>query len=81
MTQSTLTDKFQTTIPLKVRRALKLSPRQKIAYEVRPDGTAVMRPVPSLDELFGSVKVQRPIGTPREEKQAARAAIARQGNK
>ena len=81
MTQSTITEKFQTTIPLEVRRALKLAPRQRVSYEVRPDGSAVMRPVPSLDELFGSVKLGRPAANPREEKQAARDAIAREASK
>ena len=32
MTQSTITDKFQTTIPLAVRLALKLKPRQRVNY-------------------------------------------------
>jgi bifunctional DNA-binding transcriptional regulator/antitoxin component of YhaV-PrlF toxin-antitoxin module len=78
MTQSTITDKFQTTIPLEVRRALKLVPRQKVSYELRPDGSAVIRPVPGLDELFGSVALKRPAGSPQEEKKAAHEAIARQ---
>jgi len=81
MTQSTVTDKFQTTIPLAVRRALKLAPRQKVSYEIRTDGSAVIRPIPTLDEIFGSIKIRRPAGTVREEKQAAREAWARDGNK
>ena len=76
MSQSTITDKFQTTIPLDVREALNLVPRQRISYEVRPDGSAVLRPVPRLDDLFGSVKLNRPVVTPAEEKRAAREAIA-----
>jgi bifunctional DNA-binding transcriptional regulator/antitoxin component of YhaV-PrlF toxin-antitoxin module len=78
MTHSTVTDKFQTTIPLEVRRALKLSPRQKVTYEVRPDGSAIIRPVALLDDLFGSLPIKRPAASPREEKQAARAAMARE---
>jgi bifunctional DNA-binding transcriptional regulator/antitoxin component of YhaV-PrlF toxin-antitoxin module len=81
MTQSTITDKFQTTIPLDVREALKLKPRQKVSYEVRPDGSAVLRPVPRLDELFGSVKLDRPAATTREEKQAARTALAHEASR
>jgi len=81
MTQSTLTDKFQTTIPLEVRRALRLSPRQRLGYEVRPDGSAILRPVPSLDQLFGSIKLKRPVASTQEEKAAARQAMAREGNK
>jgi bifunctional DNA-binding transcriptional regulator/antitoxin component of YhaV-PrlF toxin-antitoxin module len=70
----TITDKFQATIPLIVRAALKLRPRQRVSYEVRPDGSAVLRPVPSLDDLFGSVKLGRTVATTRGEKAAAREA-------
>lgn len=77
MSQSTITDKFQTTIPLEVREALKLSPRQRVSYEVRPDGSAILRPLPGLEQLFGSVKLGRPVASSREEKQAARTAMAR----
>jgi hypothetical protein len=37
-----------------------------------------MHPISSLEELFGSLKPDRPIASPREEKQAAREAIARE---
>jgi bifunctional DNA-binding transcriptional regulator/antitoxin component of YhaV-PrlF toxin-antitoxin module len=78
MAQSTITDKFQTTIPVEVRLALNLRPRQRVSYEVRGDGSAVMRPAPGLDQLFGSVKLKRPVASAREEKQASREAMARQ---
>jgi bifunctional DNA-binding transcriptional regulator/antitoxin component of YhaV-PrlF toxin-antitoxin module len=81
MSQSTITDKFQTTIPVDVREALKLSPRQRVSYEVRPDGSAIMRPVPSLDQLFGSVRLARRAASPHEEKEAARSAMARAASK
>jgi len=76
MTQSTITDRFQTTIPQDVRVALKLKPRQRVSYELRRDGSAVMRPIPRLDDLFGSVKLGRPAASIREEKAAARKAVA-----
>ena len=76
MTQSTITDKFQTTIPLDVRRALKLKPRQRVSYEVKPDGSAVMRPIPRLDEVFASIKFNRPVAGFRKEKEAARRAMS-----
>ena len=75
MTRSTITNRFQTTIPVEVRQALNLTPRQRISYEVRPDGSAVLRPIPSLEDLFGSVKLNRPVASTREEKRAAREAI------
>lgn len=78
MVQSTITDKFQTTIPVEVRVALKLKPRQRVTYELRPDGSAVIRPQPELDELFGSVRIRKPVATTREEKKAARDAMARE---
>jgi bifunctional DNA-binding transcriptional regulator/antitoxin component of YhaV-PrlF toxin-antitoxin module len=81
MTQSTITDKFQTTIPLEVREALKLAPRQRVSYELRPDGSAVIRPVPRLDELFGSLTLRRSAASTREEKVAARKAIAREAGR
>ena len=65
MTQSTITDRFQTTIPADVRAALNLKPRQRVSYELRSDGAAVMRPVPQLDGLFGSVKLGRPVASAR----------------
>jgi bifunctional DNA-binding transcriptional regulator/antitoxin component of YhaV-PrlF toxin-antitoxin module len=80
MEQSTITDKFQTTIPLEVRRALKLAPRQRVSYEVRSDGSAIIRPVPRLDELFGSIKLNQPVASTQKEKQAARLAMAREAS-
>ena len=40
--QSTLTDRYQTTVPETVRRALKLGKRDKIKYAIRPDGEVVL---------------------------------------
>ena len=81
MAQSTITDKFQTTIPLEVRLALNLKPRQRVSYEVRGDGSAVMRPAPGLEELFGSLKLKGPVASPRVEKHGARQAMARDAAK
>jgi antitoxin PrlF len=40
--ESTLTDRYQTTVPETVRRALRLSKRDKIHYTIRPDGEVVL---------------------------------------
>ncbi|MCZ7559807.1 MAG: type II toxin-antitoxin system PrlF family antitoxin [Burkholderiaceae bacterium] len=40
--ESTLTDRYQTTVPETVRRALKLSKRDKIQYTIRPSGEVVL---------------------------------------
>jgi bifunctional DNA-binding transcriptional regulator/antitoxin component of YhaV-PrlF toxin-antitoxin module len=79
--QSTITDKFQTTIPVEVRHALNLKPRQRVSYELRLDGSAVLRPEPGLDELFGSLKIKKLVASNRTEKQSARDAIAREAAK
>lgn len=40
--ESTLTDRYQTTVPETVRRALRLGKRDKIHYAIRPDGEVVL---------------------------------------
>lgn len=40
--ESTLTDRYQTTVPETVRRALKLGKRDKIHYTIRSDGEVVL---------------------------------------
>lgn len=40
--ESTLTDRYQTTVPETVRRALRLGKRDKIRYVIRPGGEVVL---------------------------------------
>jgi antitoxin PrlF len=40
--ESTLTDRYQTTVPETVRRALRLSKRDKIQYIIRPGGEVLL---------------------------------------
>jgi antitoxin PrlF len=40
--ESTLTDRYQTTVPETVRRVLKLGKRDKIHYSILPDGAVVL---------------------------------------
>jgi len=40
--ESTLTNRYQTTVPEAVRRALRLGKRDKIHYSVQPNGQVVM---------------------------------------
>ncbi|HOA93813.1 MAG TPA: type II toxin-antitoxin system PrlF family antitoxin [Quisquiliibacterium sp.] len=40
--ESTLTDRYQTTVPDTVRRVLRLGKRDKIRYTIRPDGEVVL---------------------------------------
>ena len=41
-TESTLTDRYQTTVPDAVRKALNLNKREKIRYTIRPDGDVLL---------------------------------------
>jgi len=40
--ESTLTDRYQTTVPNAVRRALHLGKRDKLRYTVQPNGTVLL---------------------------------------
>lgn len=49
--ESTLTDRYQTTVPETVRRALQLNKRDKILYNIRPDGQVLLtRAAPADDD-------------------------------
>ncbi len=55
--ESTLTDRYQTTVPETVRRALRLGKRDKIHYTIRPGGEVVLsraEPSEEDDPVLGS---------------------------
>lgn len=55
--QSTLTDRYQTTVPETVRRTLGLGKRDKLLYSVRPDGEVVLsraKPEDGIDPVLSS---------------------------
>lgn len=56
--ESTLTDRYQTTVPEPVRRALQLGKRDKLQYTVKSDGEVVLRRVEAdeegSDEVMGA---------------------------
>jgi antitoxin PrlF len=57
MPTATLTSKGQITIPKEVREALSLSAGHRVAFLVREDGVAEMRPENvDLMSLFGAIK-------------------------
>lgn len=57
--ESTLTDRYQTTVPDAVRRALHLGKRDKLRYTVQPDGNVLLTRAadsdtdPALDAFLG----------------------------
>ena len=57
MSTATLTSKGQITIPKEVRKALSLEAGHRVAFLVREDGVAEMRPETiDLMSLFGAIK-------------------------
>ncbi len=58
--ESTLTDRYQTTVPETVRRALQLGKRDKIRYTIRPGGEVVLsraEPEEADDPVLGEFLV------------------------
>jgi len=54
--ESTLTDRYQTTVPETVRRTLHLGKRDKIHYSIQPDGRVLLSrvtPMEDSDPLLG----------------------------
>ncbi|MFM8330265.1 MAG: type II toxin-antitoxin system PrlF family antitoxin [Candidatus Methylumidiphilus sp.] len=49
--ESTLTDRYQTTVPELVRRALKLGKRDKIHYAIQPDASVLITRAEASVEL------------------------------
>ena len=78
--ESTLTDRYQTTVPETVRRALRLGKRDKIHYTIRPGGEVVLRRVeasevddPVLGQFLGFLA--RDIASHPERLQAIDATL------
>ncbi len=72
MLRSTLTDTGQTTIPAKVRKALKLKPRQRLIYEIHDDGVLLKPETETLADLYGSLKSSVPAASAKVERNTAR---------
>lgn len=77
MIKSTLTDKWQTTIPAEIRKALRLKPRQRLIYELIDDGVMVRAQTETLKDMYGYLADAKPSASKSEERDAARAARAR----
>jgi len=48
--ESTLTDRYQNTVPKTVRRALRLGKRDRINYTIRPGGEVVLTRAEALED-------------------------------
>ena len=68
-------------MPLAVREALRVKPRQQLEWLIQDDGTVQVRPQPRAFDLFASLKpVKRFAGT-KQEKEAVRWFVAEQAAK
>jgi len=47
--ESTLTDRYRTTVPETIRRALRLRKRDRIHYSIHPSGEVVLSRAPVVD--------------------------------
>ncbi len=61
-------------MPQEIRAAVGATPRQCLVWEIRKDGSAVVRLVRSVMELAGSLKLEVPFSSIGEETEAATAA-------
>jgi antitoxin PrlF len=52
--ESTLTDRYQTTVPETVRRTLKLGKRDKLHYTIRANGEVVLTRAQGDDPVLGA---------------------------
>ena len=77
MSSSTLTDKGQTTVPLEVREALKVKPRQRLEWTIQPDGTAIVQPQSSALNLFGTLRSAKKFPGRTAERETTMRAVAR----
>jgi bifunctional DNA-binding transcriptional regulator/antitoxin component of YhaV-PrlF toxin-antitoxin module len=75
----TITSKGQLTLPVSIRRALKLGVKRKVRVAVADDGTVTMRPLPDVMSFFGKLKNDTPYDP--QEKIRAREAMARRARK
>ena len=48
--ESTLTDRYQTTVPEAIRRVLRLGKRDRIRYAIRPTGEVVLSRADTVDD-------------------------------
>ena len=74
MPTSKITDKGQTTVPLEIREKLRWKRRQRLIWEPKKDGSAVVRAVPDVMDLAGSLRSDIRFPGVRDETAAATSA-------
>ena len=79
MAESRVTSKGQTTIPIEIRRKLKLKAGDRIDFHVQPDGTVVLIPLNvDIRELKGMLgKPPRRLSIEQMDEAIREAAVER----
>ncbi len=76
MIRSTLTDRWQTTIPVEVRKALGLKPRQGLLYEVQGESVIIRPEGETLMDLAGCLASGRVVPDDSQQEQIAKRFVA-----
>lgn len=77
MTKSTLTVKYQTTVPKEVRKKLGIGPSDVLQWEIVGDHARVTAAAPAFLKREGSIKVEP--GDPVEDVRRARQLMGLKG--
>jgi AbrB family looped-hinge helix DNA binding protein len=75
MPKSTLTRKYQTTVPRAIREHLGLAPNDALSWEIRDDGVAVLAASTAFLKHRGTVRIGK--GSIAEDLRRARAERGR----
>jgi antitoxin PrlF len=81
MATSTVTDKGQTTVPMEIREALGVKPRQQLHWTLQNDGSAVVRRHGRAAELFASLRPTRSFSGRAAEREGTLRALGERAAK
>ena len=71
----TITSKGQLTLPVSIRKALKLGSKRKVRVGITKEGIVTLRPMPDVMSFFGALKSRVPYDL--DEKKHSRCAQGR----
>ena len=73
---STVTTKGQVTIPIEIRRLLRVAPSDQVAFVVEDDQVRLIRTDSVTRRTAGALKSDQPALTPAQEREAAELGFA-----
>jgi len=74
----TVTSKGQLTLPVGIRKALKLGAKRKVRVAMTEDGLVTLRPLPDVMSFYGALSGHPPCDP--DEKRKARSAMGRRAS-